>query len=142
MWHPSCIGVNAAECSREGVRLNQLTEEDQMKTIATAALAALLAFSAAPMFPAFAGEDLSAKIAAAKTAADHEALAAEFDKEAQEAEAEAAAHDKMAASYKGLGKPGAMHETHCAAIAKRARENAKDLKALADAERASAKAAK
>ncbi|MEO6030218.1 MAG: hypothetical protein ABIR79_25395 [Candidatus Binatia bacterium] len=113
-----------------------------MMKFATVALAALLAFSAAPGFPAFAAEDLSAKITAAKTAADHEALAAEFDKEAQGAEATAAAHDKMAASYKGLGKTGQVHETHCAGIAKRERENAKDLKALAAAEQAAAKAAK
>ena len=48
----------------------------------------------------------------------------------------------MAAGYKGLGKTGQMHETHCAAIAKRERENAKELNALADAHRAQAKAAK
>jgi len=110
-----------------------------MKKIVTLALVALLAISAAP---AFAGEDLSAKIAAAKTAADHEALADAFAKDAAEAEATAAAHDKMAASYKGLGKAGLIHETHCARIATRARETAKDLKALAEAERAAAKAAK
>lgn len=110
-----------------------------MKKIVTLALVALLVISAAP---AFAGEDLSAKIAAAKTAADHEALADAYAKEAAEAEANAAAHDKMAASYKGLGKTGQVHETHCAAIAKRERETAKDLKALAEAERAAAKAAK
>jgi hypothetical protein len=113
-----------------------------MMKLVTLGLAVLLAFSAAPVFPAFAAEDLSAKISAAKTAADHEALAAEFDKAAKEAEATAAAHDKMAASYKGLGKTGQTHETHCAAIAKRERENATELKALADAERAAGKAAK
>ena len=114
-----------------------------MLKLATVALAALLAFSAAPMFPAFAAEDLSAKISAAKTAADHEALAAEFDKEAQEAEANAAAHDKMAASYKGLGKTGQYHaDKHCAAIASNYRTQAKQLKELSTAERAAAKAAK
>lgn len=92
--------------------------------------------------PVFAGEDLSAQISAAKTAADHEAIAAAYDKQAQEAEANAAAHDKMAASYKTLGKAGVIHETHCGTIAKRERESAKDLKALADAHRAQAKSVK
>lgn len=110
-----------------------------MRTMVTVALIALLALSAAPVM---ASEDLSAQIAAAKTAADHTALADAYDKQAAEAEATAAAHDKMAASYKGLGKTGQVHETHCAAIAKRERENAKELKGLADAERAAAKAAK
>lgn len=108
-------------------------------TIVMAALAALVAVNA-PVFAA--DDDLSAKVTAAKTAADHEALADSFAAQAKEAEANAAAHDKMAASYKGLGKTGAMHETHCAAIAKRERDNAKDLNALADAHRAQAKAAK
>lgn len=109
--------------------------------VATVALAALLALSAATGLPVLAA-DLSAQVAAAKTAADHEALADAYAKEAKDAEARAAEHDKMAASYKGLGKPGAMHETHCAAIAKRERDTAKDLKALADAHRTQAQAAK
>lgn len=114
-----------------------------MTKLGTVALAALVAFSAAPVFPAFAADDLSAKIAAAKTAADHEALAAEFDKEAQAAEADAAAHDKMAASYKGLGKTGQFHgDRHCAALAAGYRTQAKQLKELSAAERAAAKAAK
>ena len=103
------------------------------------ALAMAIAFGAAPVRAA---EDTAAQITAAKTAADHQALADMYDKQAQEAEADAAAHDKMAASYKGLGKTGQVHESHCAAIAKCDRETAKDLKALADAHRAEAKAAK
>jgi hypothetical protein len=113
-----------------------------MNKIATVALAALLALSAAPTFPVFAA-DISAKVAAAKTAADHEAIADAYAKEAQEAEARAEAHEKMAASYKGLGKTGQFHgDTHCAAIAKRERDTAKDLNELAAAHRAQAKAAK
>ena len=109
------------------------------KTIAllgTMALAMVVAFSNGP---AYATDDMATKITAAKSASDHQALADAYDKQAQEAEANAAAHDKMAASYKGLGKAGQVHETHCAAIAKRERETAKDLKALADAHRAQAK---
>ena len=112
------------------------------KTIAfigTMALAMVLAFSSTSVLAA---DDMAAQISAAKTAADHEALAAAYDKQAQEAEARAAEHDKMAASYKGLGKIGQVHETHCAAIAKRERESAKDSKGLAASHREQAKAAK
>jgi hypothetical protein len=108
--------------------------------LGTMALAMMLAFSSTPVC---AGEDLSARIAAAKTAADHEALAAEFTKEAAEAEANATAHDNMAKSYKGLGKTGQYHgDTHCAAIAAGYRSQAKQLKELAAVEREAAKAAK
>ena len=43
--------------------------------------------------------DLSARIATAKTAADHEAIAAEFEQEAKELEAKAALHADMAKQY-------------------------------------------
>lgn len=110
-----------------------------MKKTVTLALVALLAISAAP---AFAGEDLSAKITAAKTAADHEAIAAEYAKEAKEATAAADAHDKMAKGYEGLGKMGQYHANqHCANLAKSYRDQAKDLQALADAHTAEAKKA-
>ncbi len=89
---------------------------------------------------ATAGDDLSAQIGAAKTAADHEAIAAEYSKQADAARAEAAAHEKMAKSYAGLGKAGQYHaDQHCRAIAKHDLEQAKDLDALAAAHRAEAK---
>lgn len=112
-----------------------------MKTTLMVVLAAVLMLSATPALPVFAA-DMAAQVAAAKTGADHEAIADEYAKEAKAAEARAAGHDKMAASYKGLGKTGQMHETHCAGIAKRERENAKDLNGLADAHLAQAKAGK
>lgn len=112
-----------------------------MRTVVTLAFVALFALSAAPVLAADA--DLSAKVAGAKTAADHEAIAAEYEKQAAEAEANAASHEKMAESYKGLGKLGQFHaEQHCRQIAERDRAQAKDLKALADAHRAQAKAVK
>jgi hypothetical protein len=43
--------------------------------------------------------DLSAKIAAAKTAADHEAIAAELDQEAKDLETKAVLHADMAKHY-------------------------------------------
>jgi hypothetical protein len=44
---------------------------------------------------------MDAMITGAKTAADHEALAAEYDKEAADAKAKAVEHRKMGAAYKG-----------------------------------------
>jgi hypothetical protein len=112
-----------------------------MKTTMMVALAAFLMLSAVPTFAA--ATDMSAQIAAAKTAADHEAIADAYAKEAAEAEANAVAHEKMAASYKTLGKTGQFHgDTHCAAIARDSRAQAKELNELAAAHRAQAKAAK
>jgi hypothetical protein len=54
------------------------------------------------VLPASRGEaqaDLSAKIAVAKTAADHEAIAAGFEQEATDLEAKAALHADMAKHY-------------------------------------------
>jgi hypothetical protein len=49
--------------------------------------------------PVDAQGDLSAKIAAAKTAADHEAIAAELDQEAKDLETKAVLHADMAKHY-------------------------------------------
>jgi hypothetical protein len=58
--------------------------------------AALLALPASRVV---AQAELPAKVAAAKTAADHEAIAAEFEKEAKDLEAKAALHADMAKHY-------------------------------------------
>jgi hypothetical protein len=62
-----------------------------------------LTFAAALLvLPARRGDaqaDLSAKIAAAKSAADHEAITAEFEQEAKDLEAKAALHADMAKHY-------------------------------------------
>lgn len=92
---------------------------------------------------AMAADDMAGKVAAAKSAADHQALAAEYDTQAKEATAEAERHEKMAKSYEGLGKMGQYHvNQYCANLVKSSREQAKDLQALADAHRAAAKEAK
>jgi hypothetical protein len=107
-------------------------------TVMMLAVVALLTISGGRAFAA--DDDMAAKISAAKTAADHEALAAEYTTKASEAEASAVEHDKMAKAY--LGKAGQFHGDHCVAVARRYRENARDLKALAEQEHAAAKAAK
>jgi osmotically-inducible protein OsmY len=94
-------------------------------------------------------EDLSTKVRAAKTAADHEALAAQYDRQAADAKAMAAEHRRMGEVYKGRpavsGGKGAgvssMPE-HCEAIAKSYDAQAKTYAELAAAERALATAAK
>jgi hypothetical protein len=110
-----------------------------MMGLSAAALCLSLLVAAAP---AKAGENMSARITAAKTAADHEAIAADYAKQAAAAREEAAAHEKMAKSYAGLGKTGQYHaDRHCQAIAQRYLEQAKELDALAEVHRAEAKKA-
>lgn len=95
--------------------------------------AALLAF---PVRRADAQADLSAKIAAAKTAADHEAIAAEFEQEAKDLEARAALHADMAKHYSmdqhaHQRKPSL--RKHCedlSATLKKAAEQAKEMAKL------------
>lgn len=60
---------------------------------------ALLTVLTIPASRVAAQTDLSTKIAAAKTAADHEAIAAEFEQEAKDLEARAALHAAMAKHY-------------------------------------------
>src|SRR5262245_61199012 len=94
-------------------------------------------------------KSMGAMITGAKTAADHEALAAQYDKDAADAKAKAAEHRKMGAAYKGQpavsgGKAAgvsAMPE-HCEGLAKSYEEQAQMYTAMATAERDLAKAAK
>jgi hypothetical protein len=92
---------------------------------------------------------MDAMITGAKTAADHEALAAQYDKDAADAKAKASEHLKMGAAYKGQpavtgGKAAgvsAMPE-HCERLAKSFDEQAQMYTDMATAERALAKGAK
>jgi hypothetical protein len=88
--------------------------------------------------------DIEKKIAEAKTPADHEAIAAYFDKEAKHARAAAKYHSEMGESYKKMG--GALIEKqhadkHCDAITAGYEAIAKENEDLAAAHRAMAKAA-
>lgn len=66
-------------------------------TIASGIAVALLALAAANR--AVAGLDLGGKIEAAKTAAEHEAIAAEFEEEAKSLDERAARHRELAKHY-------------------------------------------
>jgi hypothetical protein len=87
-------------------------------------------------------------IAKAKTAADHEAIAAYYDKEATAADAKAAEHKKMAETYTKLrpDHPASLQghlkplPAHCEAEAKYYEGIATENRALATAHRKMAKA--
>ena len=112
--------------------------------LSAGALAALLAL--APM-PARAADcsDLETKIAAAKTAADHEAIAACYDDMAKEAQAKATEHKKMGAAYRKAGGPVlgkfALPQ-HCDHFTKTFTDEAKSYEEMAKAHRQMAKSAK
>ena len=89
--------------------------------------------------------DMEKMISSAKTRADHEALAADFEKEATEAKAKAAEHRKTAESYKQLGGSavGKLHlDEHCERLAKSYERAAMEYEMLAKAHRQMAKEAK
>lgn len=90
-----------------------------------------------------------ALVIGAKTAADHEALAAQYDKDAAEAKAKAAEHRKMGEAYKGQpavtgGKVAGVSSMpqHCESLTKSYDEQAQMYTAMAVGERALAKAAR
>ena len=107
----------------------------------------LLAFAAVQPSSARADDDMMTKVQQAKTAADHEAIAAEYDKMAADAKKQADAHRKMEKTYAtGSYAGGKVTPTplpqHCAALAKHYDSVAQEYTTLAEAHRAMAKAAK
>jgi hypothetical protein len=110
--------------------------------------AILVATLALPTMQAAAADcgDMEAKIAAAKTAADHDALAACYDEMAKDAQAKVAEHKKMAQAY-GMGSIGNQatkthFHQHCEALIRSYEAEAKEYTALAAAHRDMAKKAK
>lgn len=82
--------------------------------------------------------DLPQRIESARTQADHEALAAYYDREASAARASAAEHRKMATSYQGMvagGRGGASMAPHCNAIVRSQETIATEYEAMAAAHR-------
>jgi hypothetical protein len=80
--------------------------------------------------------DIDAKIAAAKTPADHEAIAAYYDGKAKDARDKAAEHTKMAKEYRSVGHlaKGRFPE-HCEGLARIYTSAAKEYEAMAKAHR-------
>jgi len=81
-----------------------------------------------------------AQIAAATTAADHEAIAAAYEKEATALEAKAREHEQMAKAYSSAGSKKGMDSAsmhaHCATLAKQYSEAAAENRELAKQHRA------
>lgn len=114
------------------------------KTIGTVlAVLAALALTVLPPGSAEEATNVEQMIANAKTAADHEAIAAFYEKEAQAAHAKHLQHQKMSDSYAKIPvlekKAGAV--AHCNTIAKNYAEMAKEYEALAHMHREMAKQA-
>jgi len=109
-----------------------------------AALVALLMSFSLPTISAFAKHEMGMPemITAAKTPAEHEKLAAHYEREAKAARAKAEEHRKMADAYRKAG--GALIEKlhfdqHCDALVKSYTSMADELEALAKAEHEAAK---
>jgi len=106
------------------------------------ATASLLAF-----VPAQAGDKsdgstvTAAQLEAARTPADHEAIARAYDEEAAGLERKAEAHESMAKIYRGGGAPKAHSPSmtsHCERLVAQYRGAAKEARALAAEHRAAA----
>lgn len=81
-------------------------------------------------------------IAGAKTAADHEAIAARYDDEVASARAKSEMHQRMAVSYRNIGGRGiakAHMDEHCESLARIYEQAAKENVALAQGHREMAK---
>ena len=94
-------------------------------------------------------KSMDAMISGAKTAADHEALAVQYDRDAADAKAKAAEHRKMGEAYKGSpalasgkGSGVSAMPQHCESLVKSYDEQAQMYTGMAAAERELAKAAK
>lgn len=96
-------------------------------------------------FSANAADDIAAMIANAKTAADHEAIATYYDKEAATAKESAARHTKMLAVIKTQGGPAIAKwhmDKHCEDLIQQYESAAKMYGEMAAAHREMAKDAK
>lgn len=102
------------------------------KMLLVAALAAALAviWAASPAgADTITDDNVEATMKAAKTAADHQALAEYFTAKSKAAEAEVEKHKRMSKLFSGKG--GASWEAHCQSLIKTYQEQAKDYAALA-----------
>jgi hypothetical protein len=144
------LGLGYTTCNSLRVRMSRpwnLKCEDRMKHYQTKtklvviALGAVLSLAGTRILAAE-DFDLDKAIATAKTPADHEAIAAYFDKEAAEAQAKADNHAKMEDAYKKLGTAlvEKQHlDQHCDRLSAAYAQAAKENRALAKAHRDMAK---
>lgn len=117
----------------------------KVMVFAVAAVICSTMLSAGAARAQMAGHDMTDMVKQAKTAADHEALAAQYDKEAADAKERAAEHRQMAQSYKtnmGRGIGASAMPQHCANLAKFFDQQAAMYEKMAATEREDAKRAK
>ena len=111
---------------------------------AIAAVLAIVALGFLSFGLAEEGKNIEQMITEAKTPADHEAIAAYYEKEAQEARQKHKEHQQMSNSYATVPvlktKTGAV--SHCNTIAKKYQDIAKEYEALAKLHKNMAKSAK
>ena len=88
--------------------------------------------------------DMEDQVKGAKTPAEHEALAGDYDRMATDAKSQAEQHRKMAKAYRAAGGPAvkAQLPEHCEGLARFYDGAAKEYAAMAKAERGLAKKAK
>jgi hypothetical protein len=115
-------------------------DQRPMRKLAGVALAALLALtvSSAAVHAEVTDENLDASVAAAKTAADHEALATYFTAKSKQALANVEMHKKMSQAFSG--KAASSWEAHCNSLIKTYQQQSEDYAALAKEQAAMAKA--
>lgn len=115
--------------------------KDHGKTLMLAVLVAGLAIGwadSAVRADTITDDNVEAAVAAAKTVADHQALAAYFTAKSKEALANVERHKRMATAL-GSGKQAGSWEAHCHSLMKASQEQAKDYAALATEQEAIAK---
>lgn len=117
------------------------SSRSQAKKVLLAAAAALLVIGSAVATvraDAITDDNVEAALAAAKTPADHEALAAYFTAKSNEARDNVAKHKRMSSLFGGKGKTS--WEGHCRSLMRTYEEQAKDYAALAKEQKAVAAA--
>lgn len=109
---------------------------------AVLAAAGLFLTSVPPISAGTSTEITPSQVTAARTAADHEAIAAAYDAEATAAEKKADGHEMMAKTYRTGGSPKGNPQamvSHCDRLVAQYRAAAKEYRALASEHRQLAK---
>lgn len=114
------------------------------RNMAATVLSLAMIFTPAASFSAQPGQDMDEMIGSAKTAADHEALAAKYESEAENLLRQSERHQRMGERYAGIeigGAKGPKFAAHCKALAEDFRSAAQENRELAALHRELAAAA-
>jgi hypothetical protein len=114
------------------------------RNIAATVLSLAMIVIPAMSFAAQPEQEMDEMIGSAKTAADHEALAAKYESEAEKLLGQSERHERMGARYAGIeigGAKGPKFAAHCKALAEDFRNAAQENRELAALHRELAAAA-